>query len=98
MPQEKGYYESSLPYIRCGNNIITPDKFIPPIAQFNLSQRFDMQQVLETLFFSSLQAAHWRAALLRESASPHTLKCKKDSATQIISLLNAITCRRGDND
>lgn len=76
----KGYYEV-LCRIRCGNNIITPDKFIPPIAQFNLSQRFDMQ-VLETLF-SSLrhhQGQHFSVNLL-----PYTLM-QKDSATQIISL------------
>ena len=76
----KGYYEV-LCRMRCGNNIITPDKFIPPIAQFNLSQRFDMQ-VLETLF-SSLrhhQGQHFSVNLL-----PYTLM-QKDSATQIISL------------
>ena len=44
--------------MRCGNTIITPDRFIPLIAQFNLSQRFDMQ-VLETLF-SSLKHHHGR--------------------------------------
>lgn len=46
----EGYYEI-LSRMRCGNTIITPDRFIPLIAQFNLSQRFDMQ-VLETLFSS----------------------------------------------
>ena len=67
--------------MRCGNTIITPDRFIPLIAQFNLSQRFDMQ-VLETLF-SSLnhhQGQHFSVNLL-----PYTLM-QKDSATQIIAL------------
>lgn len=76
----KGYYEV-LCRMRCGNNIITPDKFIPPIAQFNLSQRFDMQ-VLETLF-SSLR--HHQGQLFSVNLLPYTLM-QKDSATQIISL------------
>ncbi|EPS5420829.1 EAL domain-containing protein [Klebsiella michiganensis] len=76
----EGYYEI-LSRMRCGNTIITPDRFIPLIAQFNLSQRFDMQ-VLETLF-SSLnhhQGQHFSVNLL-----PYTLM-QKDSATQIIAL------------
>lgn len=35
--------------MRCGDSVIMPDRFIPLIVQFNLSQRFDML-VLETLF------------------------------------------------
>lgn len=76
----EGYYEI-LSRMRCGNSIITPDRFIPLIVQFNLSQRFDMQ-VLETLF-SSLKnhhGQHFSVNLL-----PYTLM-QKDSATQIISL------------
>lgn len=75
-----GYYEI-LSRMRCGNSIITPDRFIPLIAQFNLSQRFDMQ-VLETLFSTAHQypGMHFSVNLM-----PYTLM-QNDSAAQIISL------------
>ncbi|MDS7912443.1 EAL domain-containing protein [Klebsiella pasteurii] len=76
----EGYYEI-LSRMRCGNTIITPDRFIPLIAQFNLSQRFDMQ-VLETLF-SSLKHHHGRHFSV--NLLPYTLM-QKDSAAQIIAL------------
>ncbi|OQR48602.1 hypothetical protein BI322_06150 [Klebsiella oxytoca] len=76
----EGYYEI-LSRMRCGNTIITPDRFIPLIAQFNLSQRFDMQ-VLETLF-SSLKNHHGRHFSV--NLLPYTLM-QKDSAAQIIAL------------
>lgn len=76
----EGYYEI-LSRMRCGDTIITPDRFIPLIAQFNLSQRFDMQ-ILETLFSSLIHhpGKHFSVNLL-----PYTLM-QKDSAAQIISL------------
>ena len=76
----EGYYEI-LSRMRCGNTIITPDRFIPLIAQFNLSQRFDMQ-VLETLF-SSLN--HHHGQHFSVNLLPYTLM-QKDSAAQIIAL------------
>lgn len=42
-----GYYEI-LTRLNCDGETIMPDKFIPIVAQFNLSARFDMQ-VLETI-------------------------------------------------
>ena len=67
--------------MRCGETIITPDRFIPLIAQFNLSQRFDML-VLETLF-SQLEKHPGRRFSV--NLLPYTLM-QKDSAAQIIAL------------
>ncbi|VUS40951.1 EAL domain-containing protein [Klebsiella spallanzanii] len=76
----EGYYEV-LSRMRCGESIIMPDRFIPLIVQFNLSQRFDMQ-VLETLFsrLNHHPGKHFSVNLL-----PYTLM-QNDSAAQIISL------------
>lgn len=51
-PEGEGYHEI-LTRMRCGDSVIMPDRFIPLIVQFNLSQRFDML-VLETLFRCSI--------------------------------------------
>ncbi|KNC89607.1 hypothetical protein GM30_07070 [Trabulsiella odontotermitis] len=78
--QGKGYHEI-LSRLVCDGEIITPDLFIPVVAQFNLSKRFDMQ-VLETLF-TSLHAhpgQHFSVNLL-----PFTLM-QKESAAEIIAL------------
>ncbi len=40
-PEGEGYHEI-LTRMRCGDSVIMPDRFIPLIVQFNLSQRFDM--------------------------------------------------------
>ncbi|MFK3706410.1 EAL domain-containing protein [Klebsiella sp. NPDC088457] len=79
-PAGEGYYEI-LTRMRCDGSIMTPDQFIPLIAQFNLSQRFDML-VLETLFSTLHQhpGQHFAVNLL-----PYTLM-QKDSAAQIIAL------------
>ncbi|WP_312692412.1 EAL domain-containing protein [Kosakonia sp.] len=42
--QGQGYQEI-LTRLRCNGELLTPDQFIPVIAQFNLSSRFDMQVV-----------------------------------------------------
>ncbi|EQB8710988.1 EAL domain-containing protein [Klebsiella aerogenes] len=76
----EGYYEI-LTRMRCGETIITPDRFIPLIAQFNLSQRFDML-VLETLFS---QIDHHPGRRFSVNLLPYTLM-QKDSAAQIIAL------------
>lgn len=76
----EGYYEI-LTRMRCGEAIITPDRFIPLIAQFNLSQRFDML-VLETLFSQLDQHPGQRFSV---NLLPYTLM-QKDSAAQIIAL------------
>jgi EAL domain-containing protein (putative c-di-GMP-specific phosphodiesterase class I) len=76
----EGYYEV-LTRMQCGETVITPERFIPLIVQFNLSQRFDML-VLETLF-STLHrhpGQHFSVNLL-----PYTLM-QRDSAAQIIAL------------
>ncbi len=38
-------YQEILSRLVCDGELITPDQFIPVIAQFNLSARFDMQVV-----------------------------------------------------
>lgn len=76
----EGYYEI-LTRMRCGDNVIMPDQFIPLIVQFNLSQRFDML-VLETLFSSLHRHPGQQFSV---NLLPSTLM-QKDSAAQIIAL------------
>lgn len=61
--------------------VITPDRFIPVIAQFNLSERFDLQ-VVETLFraMKTLPGERFSVNLM-----PVTLM-QKESANKIIAL------------
>lgn len=63
--------------------VITPDQFIPVIAQFNLSKRFDML-VVETLFraMKALPGERFSVNLM-----PFTLM-QKESANKIISLFS----------
>lgn len=76
-------YHEILARMRCGGQIITPDKFIPIIAQFNLSKRFDLL-VVETLFraMGDLPGEHFSVNLM-----PFTLM-QKESANKIIALFN----------
>lgn len=76
----KGYHEI-LARLVCDGEIITPDKFIPILAQFNLSKRFDLE-VLETLFqaMDAHPDQHFSVNLM-----PFTLM-QKESANKIIAL------------
>jgi diguanylate cyclase/phosphodiesterase len=64
--------------------VITPDQFIPVIAQFNLSKRFDLQ-VVETLLraMKDLPGESFSVNLM-----PYTLM-QKESANKIIALFQA---------
>ncbi|HDT6543290.1 TPA: EAL domain-containing protein [Kluyvera ascorbata] len=79
-PSGEGYYEI-LSRLVDADGMVTPDKFIPVLAQFNLSKRFDMQ-VLEYLFSSldELPDKNFSVNLM-----PYTLM-QKGSAAEIIAL------------
>lgn len=79
-PEGEGYHEI-LTRMRCGDSVIMPDRFIPLIVQFNLSQRFDML-VLETLFSMLHKHPGQRFSV---NLLPATLM-QKNSAGQIIAL------------
>lgn len=76
----EGYYEI-LSRLRSEDGVMTPDKFIPIITQFNLSKRFDMQ-VLETLFRALSNHPGQRFSV---NLMPSTLM-QKESASEIIAL------------
>lgn len=80
-PSGEGYYEI-LSRLVDSHGIVMPDKFIPVLAQFNLSKRFDMQ-VLEYLF-SSLDELSGKSFSV--NLMPYTLM-QKGSAAEIIALL-----------
>lgn len=79
-PSGEGYYEV-LSRLVDSNGLVTPDKFIPVLAQFNLSKRFDMQ-VLEYLFSSLDELPGYRFSV---NLMPYTLM-QKGSAAEIIAL------------
>lgn len=79
-PSGEGYYEILTRLVdACG--MVTPDKFIPVLAQFNLSKRFDMQ-VLEYLFSSLDELPNKNFSV---NLMPYTLM-QKGSAAEIIAL------------
>lgn len=79
-PSGEGYYEI-LSRLVDANGMVTPDKFIPVLTQFNLSKRFDMQ-VLENVF-RSLEA--FPGQRFSVNLMPYTLM-HKESSTEIIAL------------
>ncbi|WP_432700033.1 EAL domain-containing protein [Kluyvera cryocrescens] len=79
-PTGEGYYEI-LSRLVDANGMVTPDKFIPVLTQFNLSKRFDMQ-VLEKLFLSLDAFPGQRFSV---NLMPYTLM-QKESAAEIIAL------------
>ncbi len=80
-----GYYEILARMESEGEIIMTPDRFIPLIAQFNLSHRFDMC-VMEKLlvWLHDHPATHAVAAFLCQSDAPDV--DAKEVARQICSL------------
>lgn len=79
-PSGEGYYEI-LSRLIDSSGMVTPDKFIPILAQFNLSKRFDMQ-VLEYLFSSLDELPDMSFSV---NLMPYTLM-QKGSAAEIIAL------------
>ena len=74
-------YHEILARMTCNGQIITPDQFIPVIAQFNLSKRFDLL-VVETLFKAMKDLPGERFSV---NLMPFTLM-QKESANTILSL------------
>lgn len=74
-------YHEILARMSCNGQIIPPDQFIPVIAQFNLSKRFDLL-VVETLFkaMKALPGERFSVNLM-----PFTLM-QKEIATKILAL------------
>ncbi|BDH44997.1 hypothetical protein TUM12370_10410 [Salmonella enterica subsp. enterica serovar Choleraesuis] len=81
-----GYYEI-LSRIKHGDGLLTPDKFIPLIAEFNLSQRFDMlilRKVLHNLREHPVDGNRPRFSV---NLMPSTLM-KRGVALEILALFN----------
>lgn len=76
----QGYHEI-LTRLMCDGELITPDRFIPIVAQFNLSKRFDMQVVEKVCrWLQQNPQACFSVNLL-----PFTLM-QKESAAKIVAL------------
>ncbi|ALR77567.1 EAL domain-containing protein [[Enterobacter] lignolyticus] len=74
-------YHEILTRLTCDGEIIMPDRFIPVVAQFNLSKRFDMQ-VVEMLFRAMEAFPNERFSV---NLMPFTLM-QNESANEIIAL------------
>lgn len=82
--QGQGYYEI-LSRMRCDDVFITPDKFIPVVAHFNLSVRFDLQVLTGLLKYLRQHPANFRHPRFSVNLMPMTLM-QKGVARQIIAL------------
>jgi EAL domain-containing protein (putative c-di-GMP-specific phosphodiesterase class I) len=80
----EGYHEI-LTRLESDGEIITPDRFIPLIAQFNLSHRFDLCVVEKVLVWLSTHATPPNSARFSVNLMPMTLN-QKDVAAEIIAL------------
>ncbi len=54
-------YDEILTQLRCDDGIMMPNQFIPLIARFNLSVRFDIPRVMEARSCNDLSARHRRS-------------------------------------
>lgn len=79
--QQGERYHEILARMTCDGQFMTPDQFIPVIAQFNLSKRFDML-VVETLLRAMKDLPGERFSV---NLMPYTLM-QKESANKIIAL------------
>jgi len=79
-----GYYEI-LTRMESEGEIITPDRFIPLVAQFNLSHRFDLSVVEKLLIWLRDRPATHAGARFSVNLMPLTLM-QKEVAAEIISL------------
>ena len=77
-------YHEILARLTWEGQVITPDQFIPVIAQFNLSKRFDLQ-VVETLLRAM---KNFPGESFSVNLMPYTLM-QKESANKIIALFQA---------
>lgn len=84
--QGKGYHEI-LARMHCDGEFITPDKFIPIVAHFNLSVRFDLQVLTGLLTFLRQHPSAASCPRFSVNLMPLTLM-QKGVARQIIQLFN----------
>ncbi|VDZ77641.1 protein YfeA [Salmonella bongori] len=82
--QGKGYDEI-LTRLRCDDGMMMPNQFIPLIAQFNLSVRFDMQVMEALLQWLSAHPSADQGARFSVNLMPLTL-LQKETAPRIIQL------------
>ncbi|SUG65134.1 protein YfeA [Salmonella enterica subsp. enterica] len=82
--QGKGYDEI-LTRLRCDDGIMMPNQFIPLIAQFNLSIRFDMQVMEALLQWLSAHPSAEQGARFSVNLMPLTL-LQKETASRIMQL------------
>ncbi|WP_110876945.1 EAL domain-containing protein [Franconibacter helveticus] len=80
-------YQEILSRLYCDGQIITPDKFLPVIAQFNLSACFDMLVLQKLLRYLSQHPASRNEARFSLNLMPMTLM-QKGIAREIVSLFN----------
>ncbi|HDS9358653.1 TPA: EAL domain-containing protein [Enterobacter chengduensis] len=92
--QGKGYYEI-LARLESDGEIITPDRFIPLIAQFNLSHRFDLSVVEKLLAWLRDHPLPQAGTRFSVNLMPFTL-IQKDAATEIIQLFERYAVAPGD--
>ncbi|NBC99978.1 EAL domain-containing protein [Atlantibacter hermannii] len=82
--QGRGYHEI-LARMHCDDIFLTPDKFIPVVAHFNLSVRFDMQVMKALLKYLRLHLVNGPCPRFSVNLMPLTLM-QKGAARQIITL------------
>ncbi len=82
----RGYHEI-LSRLYCDGQVIAPDKFMPIIAQFNLSACFDMLVLQKLLHYLSERPQADNEARFSLNLMPMTLM-QKGIARQIVSLFN----------
>lgn len=88
----EGYFEI-LSRLESDGEIITPDRFIPLIAQFNLSHRFDLNVLEKLLMWMRSHPSGRAGTRFSVNLMPLTLM-QNEIAAEIIALLNATPLRR----
>ncbi|WP_058912679.1 EAL domain-containing protein [Entomohabitans teleogrylli] len=83
----EGYYEV-LSRLNVENETITPDKFIPVVAEFNMSVRFDMAVLEKLVAWLSRHPATREQARFSVNLMPYTLM-QKDIAGDIVALFRS---------
>lgn len=78
-------YREVLTRLVCDGELITPDRFVPVIARFNLSPRFDMLVVETLLRWVRAHPEPYEEARFAVNLMPMTLM-QKTSSTDIIAL------------
>lgn len=80
-------YQEILSRLVCDGELLTPDQFIPVIAQFNLSTRFDMQVVDRLLQWMQQHPGPHGCARFSVNLMPLTLM-QNDFVAQLLSLFD----------